>query len=157
MKKFPNAFVIILGIILLSWMLTYIIPQGEYQRITDKESGLTEVVNNSYQPISTDHLSAFDMLFAIPKGIEGRADIIVLILLLGGCFYVIEKTGALSQGLCKLVEILQGKEVLALIIVSTIFTAAGATIGLQEEVIAMVPILLIFGKSLGYNVLQQFT
>ena len=151
MKKFPNAFIIIIGVIILSWVLTYIIPQGRYERIIDPESGITEVVNNSYQKINGDQLSAFDMLMAIPKGIEGRADIIVLILLLGGCFYVIEKTGALSQGLGKLVHVLKGKEVLALILVSLIFTAAGATIGLQEEVIAMMPILLLFGKSLGYN------
>ena len=88
---------------------------------------------------------------AFVRGIIGRADVIVLILLLGGCFYVIEKTGALSQGLGKLVELLKGKEVLGLIIVSVIFTAAGATIGMQEELIAMMPILLVFGASLGYN------
>ncbi|MFX0558535.1 YfcC family protein [Maribacter sp. CXY002] len=151
MTKFPNAFVIIIGVILFSWILTYVIPQGTYERITDEQSGITEVVSNSYQQIEQDHLSAFDLILAIPKGIEGRADVIVLILLLGGCFYVIEKTGALSQGLSKLVELLKGKEVLALVIVSFIFTAAGVTIGMQEEVIAMIPVLLLFGKSLGYN------
>ena len=151
MKKFPNAFVIILSVIILSWILTYLIPQGAYQRVTDPESGLTEVVTNSYQQINADNLSAFDLLLAIPKGISGRADIIVLILLLGGCFYIIEKTGALNQGLSKLVKLLEGKELLALIIVSALFTTAGATIGMQEELIAMTPILLLFGRSLGYN------
>lgn len=153
MKKFPNAFVIIVGAILLSWVLTYIIPQGSYQRVTNEQTGLNEVIINSYELIQNDYLSAFDLLLAIPNGIKGRADIIVLILLLGGCFYVIEKTGALSKGLSKLVVILRGKESLALIIVSLIFTAAGASIGMQEEVIAMMPVLLIFGKSLGYNAL----
>lgn len=103
MKKFPNAFVIIMTAIILSWILTYLIPQGAYQRVTDPESGLTEVVDNSYEHISAENLSPFDLLLAIPKGIAGRADIIVLILLLGGCFYIIEKTGALNQGLGKLV------------------------------------------------------
>ena len=151
MKKFPNAFVIIIIVIILSWILTYFIPQGAYQRVTDPESGITEVVNNSYKQISVTNLSPFDLLLSIPKGIIGRADIIVLILLLGGCFYVIEKTGALNQGLGKLVRLLKGKEVIALIIVSANFALAGATIGLQEELIAMMPILLIFGRSLGFN------
>jgi len=102
--------------------------------------------------IDGEKLSAFDLLLAVPKGIIGRADIIVLILLLGGCFYVIEKTGALTQGVSKLVSLLEGKELLALIIVSAFFTAGGATIGLQEEVIALTPMLLLFGRSLGYNV-----
>lgn len=151
MKKFPNAFVIIVSAIILSWVLTYIIPEGAYQRITDSESGLTEVVSNSYEQISAENLSLFDLLLAIPRGIEGRGEIIALILLLGGCFYIIEKTGALNQGLNKLVGILEGREIVALILVSAIFTIAGATIGMQEELIAMTPILLLFGRSLGYN------
>ncbi len=151
MKKFPNAFVIIIGAIFFSWILTFIIPQGEYQRTTNLETGLTEVVNDSYQQIDAEYLSAFDMLLAIPQGLINRADVVVLILLLGGCFYIIEKTGALSQGLGKLAGILKGKESLALIIICAFFTIGGATIGLQEEIIAMMPVLLVFGKSLGYN------
>lgn len=151
MKKFPNALVIILGIILLAWIGTFIIPQGSYERVTNEQTGQVEVVNDSYQTISSDHLSLFDMMVAIPRGIEGRADLIVLILLIGGCFYVIEKTGALNDGLGKLTHALEGKESIALVVVSLLFATAGATIGLQEEVIAMTPALLLFGRSLGYN------
>ena len=151
MKKFPNALVIIIGFILFAWLLTFIIPQGSYERQIDTESGITTVVNNSYKVTVGEKLSGFDMLLAIPRGIIGRADVIVLILLIGGCFYVIEKTGALNQGLGRLVELLKGREVLALVIVSALFVSAGATIGMQEEVIAMTPILLLFSKSLGYN------
>ncbi len=151
MKNFPNAFVIIIGGILLAWTLTYIIPQGSYQRITDEASGITTVVGNSYQEMDGYHLSAFDMMLTIPRGIAETADVVILILLLGGCFYVIERTGALSKGLHKLVRLLRGKEMLSLVIVSLLFTAAGVTIGMQEEVIAMTPVLLIFGKSMGFN------
>ncbi len=28
MKNFPNVFVIIISVIILSWILTYLIPQG---------------------------------------------------------------------------------------------------------------------------------
>ncbi|SDE78352.1 C4-dicarboxylate anaerobic carrier [Pricia antarctica] len=111
MKKFPNAFVIIISVIILSWILTYLIPQGAYQGITDPESDITEVINDSYGQISAEHHSAFDLLLAIPKKIVGKANIIVLILLLGGCFYVIEKTRALTQGLQKLVTLLKGKKI----------------------------------------------
>lgn len=151
MKKFPNAFVILIAVIIFAWILTYIIPQGSYQRILDEATGTTKVLNDSYQTVTSEHLSLMDLILSIPRGIIGRADAIVLILLIGGCFYVIEKTGALNQGLVKLVKILEGKETLALILVTVLFTAGGVTIGMQEEVIAMIPILLLFGKSLGYN------
>ncbi|MFC4218705.1 YfcC family protein [Flagellimonas marina] len=151
MKKFPNAFVLLIAVILFAWILTYIIPQGSYQRVLDEATGTTKVLNDSYQQINSKNLSVLDLILSVPRGIIGRADAIVLILLIGGCFYVIEKTGAFNQGLFKLVNILEGKETLALILVSALFTAGGVTIGMQEEVIAMIPILLLFGKSLGYN------
>lgn len=145
MKKFPNAFVIIIGVILFAWLLTYIIPKGSFQRTTDDLTGTTMVVKDSYQPIEGHTLSIFDLLLAVPKGIAGSADVIVLILLLGGCFYVIEKTGALAQGLQKLTHLLEGKERIGLMVVATLFMAAGASIGMQEELIALMPILLLFG------------
>jgi uncharacterized ion transporter superfamily protein YfcC len=151
MKKFPNAFVILLGVILLSWILTYIIPQGAYERQTDPVTGQTSVIGGSYHAISAKSPDFFELLLAIPNGLAGRADLIVLILLLGGCFYLIEKTGALGQGLQVVVDTMQGRESLAIVIVSVLFAAAGATIGLQEEIIALTPILILFCRSMGYN------
>ncbi len=151
MIKFPNAFVIILSVILFAWVLTFIIPKGNYQRKIDTISERTSVVPDSYKQTDAPNLSVFDVLLAIPKGIAGRADLIVLILLLGGCFYLIEKTGALNQGLNQLIVVLKGKESLALVIITVLFLTAGFAIALQEEIIAMTPILLLFGRSLGYS------
>ncbi len=151
MNKFPNAFVIILSAILFAWILTFIIPTGNYQRKLDTVNNQTIVVPNSYEQKEAPNLSAFNALLAIPKGIAGRADLIVLILLLGGCFYLIEKTGALNQGLNQLITLLKGKEIFALTIITLLFLTAGFTIALQEEIIAMTPVLLLFGRTLGYN------
>ncbi len=151
MNKFPNAFVIILSSILFAWVLTFIIPKGNYQREFDIVNNRNNVVPNSYEQKEAPQLSAFNALLAIPKGIAGRADLITLILLLGGCFYLIEKTGALNQGLNQLITLLKGKELFALAIIILLFFSAGFTIGLQEEIIALTPILLLFGRTLGYN------
>lgn len=151
MKKFPNAIVIILLVILIAWLLTFLIPQGSYERVFDETTETTMVVPDSYSEKASSHLSVFDLLLAIPKGIVGRADLVVLILILGGCFYLIEKTGAFNQGLNQLMKILAGKESLALIIIALLFLTGGATIALQEEIIAMTPILLLFGRTIGYN------
>jgi uncharacterized ion transporter superfamily protein YfcC len=151
MKRFPNAIVIILLVIIVAWLLTFIIPQGSYERVFDETTATTTVISNSYQQQLSPHLSTFDLILAIPRGIVGRADLVVLILLLGGCFYLIEKTGALNQGLNQLIKILAGKETLALVIITLLFITAGFTIALQEEIIALTPILLLFGRTIGYN------
>ncbi|MEQ8714418.1 MAG: YfcC family protein, partial [Cyclobacteriaceae bacterium] len=151
MKNFPNAFVIMICVIVFSWVMTFLVPKGQFERIVDPDTGVTSVVSGSYETIASDQLSLFDLMLAFPEGIIGRADLIVLILLLGSCFYVIEQTGALSQGLIKLGSLFKGKESLALIVLSLAFALAGASIGLHEEIIALTPILLIFNRSLGYD------
>ena len=153
MKKFPNALVIMLGVILLAWVLTFLIPKGTYQRIVNPETGQTMVVGGSYETAQGESLRIFDLFLSIPEGIISRANLIALILLLGGSFYVVEKTGALGQGLQQVVSAMRGREYLALLLVSLMFAAAGATIGLQEEVIAMTPVLILFCRSMGYNAL----
>jgi len=151
MKKFPNALVIMIGFILLSTLLTYIIPQGQYERVTDSETNQVTVVPNSYKLVDAESVSIFEMILSIPEGIVSRAGLITLILLIGGCFYVIEKTGALKEGITYLTIKLKGKEEIVLILVSLIFLIAGALMGLQEEIIAMMPVLLYLTSRLGYN------
>ena len=80
MRKFPNAFVILLGVILLSWVFTYLIPQGSYERIVDAETGVIRVVSDSYTQIDSSSPTFLDFLVSTPKGIAERAELIVLIL-----------------------------------------------------------------------------
>ncbi|MFK5957536.1 MAG: Na+/H+ antiporter NhaC family protein [Lutibacter sp.] len=151
MKKFPNALVIMIGFIFLSTILTYIIPQGQYERITNPETNQVTVIPNSYKLVNAAPVSILKTMLSIPEGIVDRADLIALILLIGGCFYVIEKTGALKEGITYLTIKLNGKEEVVLILVSLIFLIAGALMGLQEEIIAMMPVLLYLTSRLGYN------
>lgn len=151
MKKFPNALVIMLGFILISTILTYIIPPGEYERITNPDTNRISVVPNSYKVVESAPVSLAETFLAIPEGIISRADLLVLILLIGGCFFVIEKTGALKEGIEYLTEILNGKEEIILILVGLVFLTGGALSGLQEEIIAMTPVLLYLSARLGYN------
>lgn len=151
MKKFPNALVIMIGFILFSALLTYIVPQGKYERILNPDTNQTKVVPGSYEQIEAPAVSVFDILLSVPEGFIARADLIALILLIGASFFVIEKTGALKDGIEYLTTLLNGKEEIALIAVSLAFLAGGALSGLQEEIIAMTTVLLYLTTRLGYN------
>ncbi|MGB5204289.1 YfcC family protein [Eudoraea sp.] len=151
MKKFPNALVIMIGFILFSAVLTYIVPQGEYERIINPDTNQTKVIPGSYEQIEAPLVSVFDILLSIPEGFIDRADLIALILLIGASFFVIEKTGALKDGIEYLTMLLNGREEVALIVVSLAFLAGGALSGLQEEIIAMTPVLLYLSSRMGYN------
>ncbi|WP_186757207.1 YfcC family protein [Echinicola salinicaeni] len=153
MRKFPNALVIMLGFILFVSILTYLLPKGEYQRIENPDLSYVTVVPDSYREIEAEPLKIGQILLSIPEGIIGRAELIALILLLGGAFYVVDKTGAFRDGIHYITEKLTGKESTALAVISLLFTTGGALNGLQEEIIAMTPVLLFFAHRLGYNAL----
>jgi uncharacterized ion transporter superfamily protein YfcC len=149
--RFPNALAILIGFILVTIVLTYVIPPGQYERTTDAQTGQLRVVAGSYQQLARPDISLFDLLLSIPEGIIGRAELLVLIFLVGGCFYVIDQTGALREGITFLSETLAGREAIALVIVSLFFTMGGALEGMQEEIIGMMPMVLYFSQRLGYN------
>jgi len=140
-----------LVVVIIANILTYIIPHGEYDRVQDPEHDYQTVVPGSYKTVPGKPVGVFRTLMAIPEGIIGRADLVVLILLVGGCFYVIDKTGAFKESVVFLTNKLKGKEELALVAVAMAFTTGGALSGLQEEIVAMIPVLIFFTGRLGYN------
>ncbi|WP_297338301.1 YfcC family protein [Algoriphagus sp.] len=149
---FPHPFVILLAFILLSWIATHFIPSGSFERVLDQETGREVVVPGSFEPEEKMGLGLEEMALSIPEGIILGSDILVLILLIGGAFYVVEKTGALQVGVESLIYRFRGNTFILLILISVAFAMAGATIAMQEEIIAMVPILLVLSKKLQYDI-----
>jgi len=151
MQRFPHALVIMVSFILFVSLLTYIIPQGQYERQEDTVLHREMVVPGSFHYIEPHPPSIFQTFMAVPEGMIRAADLLVLILLLGGSFYVIEKTGAIRDGVLFTTGLLQGKEQLGLLVISLLFATAGALNGMQEEIIALIPVLMFFTDKLGYN------
>ena len=149
--KFPHPVVILLLFILVATVLTYIIPSGEYQRVIDQATGREVVVPGSYQQVDQEPVGFFDMLVAVPKGFIARADLIILILIIGGSFYVVDKTGTFQAGLNFLVSKFKNAKAALLVIVGVAFAAGGALNGLQEEIIAMMPVMIMLVNRIGYS------
>jgi len=150
-RNFPNALAITVGFILLAGILTYIIPKGKFDRTIDPVTKQEVVISGSYKTIDARSLSPFEIILCIPKGIIAGAEIIALIFLVGGCFYIIEKTGALKEGVTYLAAKMNGKEEMALIFIGFFFAIGGGLQAMQEEIIPLIPILIVLGKRLGYK------
>jgi uncharacterized ion transporter superfamily protein YfcC len=153
MKKlsFPHPMVIMLAFVGLATILTYIIPAGSYDRILDDVTGREVVVQGSYQKSENKPVSIGKMFLSVPEGIIEGAEVVVLILIIGGAFYVVDKTGAFQSGLESLIHRFKNAKSYLLIIIGILFATAGALNGLQEEIIAMVPVLMILSRKIGYT------
>lgn len=76
------------------------------------------------------------------KGIIEAADIIFLVLIIGGLIGIMNSTGAFDAGISWLANALKGREYLLIIFVTFLIAVGGTTFGLAEETIAFYPILI---------------
>lgn len=153
MKKcsFPHPMIIMLSFVLLATLLTYLIPAGAFDRVLDVATGREVVVEGSFKMIENQPVSLGKMFLSIPEGIIEGAEVVVLILIIGGAFYVVDKTGAFQSGLESLIHRFKNAKAYLLALVGILFATAGALNGLQEEIIAMVPLLMILSRKVGYT------
>ena len=149
--SFPDPLIILLFFILLAGVATYLIPSGSFDRLVNEETGREVVVPESFHSIEDINPSLGDILLAIPEGVINGADIIVLILFIGGAFYIVEKTGALQAGIESLIYSFRNSRFLLFYLLGLVFAFGGASISMQEEIIPMVPILMILARKLNYD------
>jgi uncharacterized ion transporter superfamily protein YfcC len=99
-------------------------------------------IPNTYKQLEPRPQGFFDFIKAPIKGIIEAADIIFLVLILGGLIGIMNKSGAFDSGISWLAKALKGYEFVLIIIVTILVAIGGTTFGLAEETIAFYPILI---------------
>jgi len=109
------------------------------------------VVGGTFHAVERAPVGPFGALVAIPLGMADAASVIFLVFLFGGAFAVVERTGALRAGLDWLIERLPGEGAGVIVVVSLFFAAGGALSNTAEEVVGVMPVLLLLVARLGYD------
>ena len=141
------------GFIVLAAALSYVLPAGRFARRQDGVTRREVVVAGSYHRVPATPVGPLDMLVDLPKGLADAAGVVFLIFLAGGAFTVVDKTGALRHGVDWLLARTQGREVLIIPLVGLLFATMGALENMGEEIIALVPVLLVLMRRLGFPAL----
>jgi uncharacterized ion transporter superfamily protein YfcC len=150
---FPHPLTLLTGCILVAAICSYLLPAGQYDRREDPATGRQVVVGGTYHHVEQRPVGPFEALVAIPKGLTEAASVVFLVFLVGGAFTVVDETGALRQAVGWLVRRLQHREALMIPIVSLTFALGGALENMSEEIIALVPVLLLVTRRLGFDAL----
>ncbi|MFP5354043.1 MAG: YfcC family protein [Gemmatimonadota bacterium] len=153
--RLPHPVVLLLAGIIIAAVLTWILPAGEYERRDDPATGRRLVVAGTYQRVEAAPVGPLGALVAVPRGLVEGAEVIISVLLVGGAFALLEQLGALARGAQAIVRIFRGRGVWAIPAVSLIFATFGAMENMQEEIIALVPVLLVLGRGLGVDALTM--
>jgi uncharacterized ion transporter superfamily protein YfcC len=142
---------LLLGCVAVAAVLTWVLPAGEFERRQDAATGRELVVAGTYRPVERAPVSPLGALIAVPRGMVAAAEVIISILLVGGAFALIDQLGTLSRAVGAVVRRFAGRGLWAIPIVSLMFAAFGAMENMQEEIIALVPALLVLAAGLGVD------
>jgi uncharacterized ion transporter superfamily protein YfcC len=140
---FPNPLTLLTCCVLLAAVLSHVLPAGQYDRRDDPVTARSVVVAGTYHAVPPNPVSFFQTLVAIPKGLADAASVIFFVFLVGGAFTVVDQTGAVRQAVGALVHRLGERQLIVIPVVSLLFAAGGALENMQEEIIALVPVLLL--------------
>ncbi|TXD59555.1 YfcC family protein [Polaribacter sp. IC066] len=98
-------------------------------------------IPETYQKLEARPQGIIAFILSPLKGIIAVADIIILVLFIGGLVAIVNFTGAFEAGITRLSKLLEGKEFILIIAVTCLIALGGTTFGLAEETIAFYPIL----------------
>lgn len=176
--QMPHTYIIIFLVIIMAAILTMFVPLGKYDTmdVTYIQNGVektrTVLDPDSFQyvldeagnkvtkaaPIfGTEDFGGQGILNYVFEGMTvgdkyGTAvGIIAFILVVGGAFGIVLRTGAVESGIMRVIHITKGKDILLVPILITLFSLGGAVFGMGEEAIPFVMILVPMFIALGYD------
>jgi uncharacterized ion transporter superfamily protein YfcC len=147
----PHPLVLLAGCVILAAAASYVLPAGQFDRADDEATGRSVVVAGTYHAVERSPVNLFDAMVALPRGMAEAAEVIFLVFLIGGAFTVVDETGALRRGVISLVRTLGGRDLLVIPIVSIFFATGGVVENMQEEIIPLIPVLLILTRTVGFS------
>lgn len=151
-RKFPDTLAIILGIMIVFVLLTWIVPAGQFERTS--VNGREVIVPGSYERVEAAPQGVGAFFQAPIRGFVSAGQIIAFVFLVGGAFAIVNRTGAIDAGLQNIIAFSKRKPkykrwIIPLVIV--LFSLAGATFGMSEEVLVFVLITIPLALALGYD------
>ncbi|MEG2788854.1 MAG: YfcC family protein [Romboutsia sp.] len=151
----PHTFTIIFLLIVLIAVLTWIIPSGEFQRVDI--GGRMVVKPGTYHQVESNPQGIQDIFLAPINGFVDAAEVVGFVLLVGGAFGIVNKTGAIESGINHVVKKLNGLEVLIIPVSMILFGLGGSTFGMNEETLPFYMIFIPLMTNLGYDSLTAIS
>ena len=148
--KVPHTLVLLFGMIVLAYILTLVVPQGKFT-MEKNEQGREQVVAGSFHEVDEPLLGIQAILTSVPKGFGAAGHIIFFVFIVGGSFGVFRATGAVDAAIGVLLKRLGNKPSLFILGGMFVFGFGSSTIGMAEEYLPFVPVLLALAIGLGFD------
>jgi uncharacterized ion transporter superfamily protein YfcC len=148
--KLPHPLVLLLSGVAVATALTWLLPAGRYQRRTDPDTQREIVIAGTYAPVEAAPVGPAAAVLAVPRGIVAGAEVILTVLFVGGTFALLDATGALARLVGSLVGRTRRPR-MVVVLLSLVFATLGALENMHEEIIALIPVLVVLSRGLGFG------
>ena len=131
--------------------LSYVIPQGSFAR---SENG--EIITGTYTAGSVSGIALWRVVTA-PVRVFGSADALTIIvisiflLIMSGVFNLLEKTGGVKSFISNIMHKLRDKGGIVICLTVLVFMLFGSLFGMFEELVTLLPIVVVFLLSIGMD------
>ena len=153
-RSFITAIAVIFVLMVLSYVLTLVLPSGSYTRMEDANG---KVVIGDYTTEEREFpfwkwlLSPILVLNATGSG--SLIAVIVFLLVIGGVFNSLDRCGLIKYMLDRLAHRFGGVRYRLMAMVVLFFMALGSLVGSFEECVPLVPIVVALAVNLGWDAL----
>jgi len=140
--KVPHTLVLLFCMMIFAYILTWILPAGTFETVTNSQ-GREVVIPGTFHVLEVQkYLPVWDLFTVIPRALAEAQGIIFFLFIIGGALAVIRSTGAIDAILGKLLNRFSHRPALLLFISMLAFMVGSSTIGMAEEYIPLVLILI---------------
>lgn len=171
-----DTYIIIFLVVAFMAALTYVVPVGKFETheikytVSGKEKSRTVLRPDTFTIVRDQDgnplrkgVRLFEpggevgfMNYAFEGLVSGdkwgsAVGVVAFILIIGGAFGIILRTGAVENGIMAVIAKLHGREILLLPILFVLFSLGGAVFGMGEEAIPFVMILCPVCVAMGYD------
>lgn len=154
--KLPHTLVLIYILVVMMYLLTWLVPSGEFDRIQIKVEDTIRTVTKpgTFKYIDKKTVGLEALLIAPIQGFEYGALIIVFLFIIGGAFAVIQATGTIDMAIKKLTDYFSNRPRLqkwVIPVLMVVFSFGGGVFGMCEETIPFILVFIPLALSLGYD------
>src|SRR5262249_10289798 len=149
--QLPHPLLLLLSGVAVAAALTWILPPGEFDRRDDPATGRRIVVAGTYHRVARAPVGLLAAAIAVPRGFVAGAAVIAVVLFVGGAWTVVDRLGTLPAVVAMLVGRFRDRGLWAIPVISLFFATLGALENMQEEIIPLIPVLLVLGGGLGID------
>ncbi len=158
--RVPHVYALIAGLLVATALASLFIAPGAYER---NERG--RVIEGSFlrddapergargpapgRPEGAELLLV--VLTAPLRGIDDAGAIVAFILVVGGAFKIMDRTGAFKAAILRTMRVMHGREGWLVPVTMVLFSIGGAVFGMSEQVIPFVIIFVPLARALGYD------